>query len=67
MFIKEKFDENISYSNKEQFLNVFKSFESIIDESYIFIINNSKFVFYFDPDKKIYFNLNNINLFFNFN
>lgn len=63
MFIKEKFDENISYSNKEQFLNVFKSFESIIYESYVFIINNSKFLFYFDPDKKIYFNLNNINLF----
>lgn len=63
MFIKEKFDENISYSNKKQFLNVFNSFESIIDESYTFIMNNTKYLFYFDSDKKIYFNLNNISFY----
>jgi len=65
MFVKEKFDENISYSTKKYFLNILETFETIIEKSYIFLINNIKQLYYFDSDKNIFYNINDLNNYFN--
>ena len=61
MFIKEKFDENISYSTKNYFTNILENFENIINNSFIFLINNNKQLYYFDSDKNTFYNLSNLN------
>ena len=64
MFVKERFDENISYSTKNDFLKILDNFESIIDKTSFFMIDNIKQLFYFDDDKKIYYNMNDLNHYF---
>ena len=63
MFVKEIFDENISYSTKKSFINILDTFESIIDSSYIFQIGNVKLVFYFDSAKNTYYNISNLDFY----
>ena len=61
MYIKKNFTENISFSQKDEFLNILNTFENIIDNCLTLFIENELCKFYYNQIERKLFMLNNLN------